>query len=451
MSTTLGFGGVGSPGPQKRSRKKLKVREILLAALLTMFLVSTYLEVPFYITSSLFVPAFFTLLFLVPVLAIVYHRRIYKYEALFAGQVFLVLLVTALLSPGFEHLDQKLLGLLQTMASIVSGILLLKLLRDLPARLTARILFALSILLLVGASLEVVGLLRGVSDAFRETVYGGKGSYFVYNADERDVGITGFTRPKFFTSEPSLLAIGFFVFVNAWLVLSYNRKNLVMACIGTLLMIGMTGSLVLALSLFVSLSILLYQEKSVVAVGAIALLVGAASLLLVFTTPDLTSNLLERVGNIFESGSVLYPGSEQIRLIFPFITTKDVLLASPIFGVGISGKEVIARYSSLPLDPELALGTNVLAMLFVYLGVVGVFLFVSAFRIYWRRLRIPQVALLLILILALSQMMGGFETPRFWGYAFLFIGVLHKRAHDESVAPVTAQSDTSQKKLLQRY
>lgn len=450
MSTTVRSRGVGTPGSRKRGRKKSKVREMLLAALLTMFLVSTYLEVPFYITSTLFVPAFFTLLFLVPVLMVVYHRRIYKYEALFAGQVFLVLLLTALLSPGFEYLDQKLLGLLQTMASIVSGILLLKLIRDLPARLTARILLALSLMLLVGASLEVVGLLRGVSDAFRETVYGGEGSYFVYNADERDAGITGFTRPKFFTSEPSLLAIGFFVFVNSWLVLSHNRKNLVMVCIGTLLMIVMTGSLVLALSLFVTLSMLLYQEKSVVAVGTTALLVGSASLLLMFATPDLISSLLERVANIFESGSVLYPGSEQVRLIFPFITMIDVLLASPIFGVGISGKEVIERYSSLPLDPELALGTNVLAMLFIYLGVVGVFLFVGVFHIYWRKLRIRQVALLAILILALSQMMGGFETPRFWGYTFLFIAVLHKRARDESVEPVTSEGNTVQKKLSQR-
>lgn len=444
MSTTVRSRGVGTPGSRKRGRKKSKVREMLLAALLTMFLVSTYLEVPLYITSTLFVPAFFTLLFLVPVLMVVYHRRIYKYEALFVGQVFLVLLLTALLSPGFEYLDQKLLGLLQTMASIVSGILLLKLIRDLPARLTTRILLTLSLLLLVGASLEVVGLLRGVSDAFRETFYGGEGTYFVYESQERDAGITGFTRPKLFTSEPSLLAIGFFVFVNSALMLAYSRRNLVLVCLGTLLMFGLTGSPVLVLSLVVTLIVMLRNRRGFFAELSIPVLLVFAGAAVAILNPIVVSSLLPRLGDSLGSYSLLNPTSEQIRLVFPFITLVDVLGGSPAFGVGISGKEVIEDYSRLPIDPDLALGTNALATMLTYLGIVGSLLFIKVFRDYIRRLRIGNVALLLLFVVALSQMMSGVESPRFWGYVFLFIAVIELHAnsqppHDPARLPVYAR------------
>ena len=102
----------------------------------------------------------------------------------------------------------------------------------------------------------------------------------------------------------------------------------------------------------------------------------------------------------------------------------DVLQRSPLFGVGISGKEIIESYSRLQIDPKYALGNNVLAALVTYLGLGGAALFGKALFDYWRRAGVGNIALLVVLILALSQTMGGFETPRFWSYVFLFTGVV---------------------------
>lgn len=428
MNTTVDVRG--QVPPERRTGKTTAVRELAFAGLLTLFLVSVYLEVPLYVTRTFFVPAFFTLLVLVPVLGLIYHRRVRKYEALFVVRISLVLLLTALLSPGFEFVGQKLLGLLQTVVSIVSGILLSKLIVDLPRRLTARILFALSALILLGAALEVAGLLRGVSDAFRETVYGGEGGYFLYESEERDTGITGFVRPSLFVSEPSLVAIGFFAFVNSWLLLDYGRRNLVLTCLGTVLMLALTGSPVLVLSLIVTLVIMQRHRAGILTNVSAPILLGFAGLAIIVLNPTVASNLLLRLNESFDSYSVLNPTSEEIRLVFPLLTAIGVLKASPLFGVGITGKEVIGEFSELPISPDLALGTNLLALLPIYLGVCGSLLFAWASWDYLRATRIRETALLLVMLLAFSQMMGGLETPRVWGYVFLFVGVvrLHSRS-----------------------
>src|SRR5215211_3875357 len=113
--------------PRSRSFQFPVVR----VALLVLFLLSIYVEVPLYLTEPLFVPSFFTLLILMPILAVLYFRRIYRYEAIFVVQILCVLCLSVLLSPGFAYADQKLLGLLQTIVSIVGGILLFRLLNSL--------------------------------------------------------------------------------------------------------------------------------------------------------------------------------------------------------------------------------------------------------------------------------------------------------------------------------
>jgi hypothetical protein len=90
-------------------------------------------------------------------LALLYYNRMHRYELVLLGQVLFLLLLTALLSPGFEYIDQKLLGLLQTAFSLIGGVLLVKLLGDLPRRWVSRMLLALWIILILGAFLESQG------------------------------------------------------------------------------------------------------------------------------------------------------------------------------------------------------------------------------------------------------------------------------------------------------
>jgi hypothetical protein len=392
-------------------------------ALLAAFLVGIYVDVQIYVTSSFVIPSVFMLLIQIPILAVMYHRRIYKYEAAFVGKILLVLLMSVLLSPGFEYLDQKLFGLVQAVAAIIGAVLLLKLLNDLPRHWVARVLLVLSVVLVAGAFLEVIGVLRPISDSFREMAF--PEAYF-YEADERDVTITGFPRPKFFTAEPSYLAIGFFAFINSWLILTYSKKRLFVACSVTLLMFVLTGSPVIVLSLIVSLIIAQFSEPDFTSLVFIGVLACVAGLGLASTQPQVFTSFLDRFGETYQNLGTSNPTSENLRLVFPYLTLVDVLRGSPFFGVGVAGKELVERYSSLPVDPSAALGNNALAWFFIYLGLVGSLLFIRFTLDYWRRARVGRIALLVVLVLALSQTMAGPETIKFWGYVSLFAGVVKK-------------------------
>ncbi len=416
----------GKPSVDEHGSKRRSFwLQTLRTALFVLFLLSIYVEVP--LNIGFLIPSFFTLLVLMPLLALMYYRRVYWYEFYFVGQIVLILLMTAFLSPGLEWLSEKLLGLVQTTTSIIGGILLLKLIGGLQHRWLTRALFALWVVLLVGATLEVVGVLTPVSDSFREAAYS-EGNYGVYESEDRDMQLVGHIRPSLFTSEPSLLAIGFFAFVNSWLVAAYSQRNLLVACIASLVMLGVSGSPILLLSLAASLIIMLFSERNVSSLWLTIALVFIGIAVALYVRPDIASDLTARFSDAYQNVGTLKATSENRRLVYPFITVVDVLKNSPFFGVGISGKEVIEDYSSLPIAAEYALGNNVLAMFFIYLGVVGSVLFGKVVRDYWRRMGINQPMLLVILILALTQTMGGFETPRFWGYTFLFIGVALKRS-----------------------
>lgn len=435
-------------GSSKYTKERCSTFPKARVVLLVLFLVSIYLEVRLYITGSIFVPSFFTLLILMPIVSAMYIKRIYRYEAIFVGQVLVVLSLTALLSPGFAYIDQKLLGLLQTTVSLVGGILLFRLLDDLPKVWVARILLVLSIGLLIGAFLEVAGPLREVSLSFREAAYGGPGDYAVYRNDERDLGITGFPRATVFTAEPSLLAIGFFVFINSWLILAYSGRNLAVACLLTLVMFISSGSPVLIMSIIVSLIVALFSKVRVGSFLSAIVIICIGTFGITWGQPQVFSNLFERFGSSYENIDTQQRTSENERLVYPYVTLVNVITESPFFGVGVSGKEVIERYERLPVDPKVALGNNVLAHFFSYLGLIGSLLFVLVFLEYCRRVGVNRIALLLILLVALSQMLGGFETPRLWGYTFLFVAVLKKSAEPLSTIRPLSSSVKKARDLL---
>lgn len=393
-------------------------REVVLVLLL----ISIYTQVPFYVTKTLLVPAFFTFL-LVPVAFFMVANRLYRYDVTFLVLLFCVLLSTALLSPGLDFVGQKLLGLLLTMSSVVVGVLLLKLLSGIHRRRAAKILFGLSLILVAGVSLEVMGLLREASDSFREIAYS-SGAYGVYDAPLRDANITGFERPNLFATEPSVLAKGFLAFVNAWLLISYSRKNLLVGLLMTSLLFVLTGSLVLIISIGISLAIALASEKRFLGLVFIFVTLPVGGGFLFALAPEVFNNAIARFGSVLSLGfnaSLLTNDSIGLRLVLPALTLVNVWRNSPLFGVGISGKEVIGEVSGLPVSPLLAFGSNNLTGLLIYLGVVGTILFLCSFVWYFRKMRIRSMVLLFSIIAAFSLTGGGFEEPRFWGYVFLFV------------------------------
>lgn len=401
------------------------------AIVLVFLFLAIYLEVPLFLTETFYVPGFLTV-FSIPVLIVINRKDLFKSDAIFIAKIVFVLLMTAFFSPGIAYLGHKLSGVAQTTVAIIAGILLVKEMIRLERDTVVKIFYWLSLLLLVGTVLEVSGFLGGLSDSFREVVYR-QGGYGIYTNEERDLALAGFNRPKFFTSEPSLLAIGFFVFSISWLLLASCMRSWLLFMIATMFMFYLTASPVLLVSVLTSLCIMFLRSKRgrnilsrnmVIVLGAIIVLVASFLIL---------GSLFEQINQRFISAGLgvhTYEiSSENLRMVFPYLTAMDVLGSSPFFGVGISGKEVIGSFSTLPIAPGDAFGNNNLAALFIYMGFFGAFLFVMTFYRYLGRFLPPfYLLILVILVLSLTQMGGGFESPRFWGYVFIFIGALRVQA-----------------------
>lgn len=410
----------------------LSAERALAVAAFVFLLVGYYVEPPLEISRGIVIPAA-SIVLLLPVLLVAVIGRIESMDVRFLGGAVLVFAVSALLSPGLAEIGQKVLGLAQTVTSLVAGIVLLKVMDSLPQRTISRLLAIGWTLLLVGVVLEIAGPLRPLVNRFGETIYG-VGGYEFYSGDLRDLDLVGFARPKFFTSEPSLAAIGFMMLTNSWLCIkpTLRRTAIVMTC--TVVAIPLFGSLVLVLSLFVSMLIGGAATRRFRTI----LLAGALAVIIVIIGASIFPAVARAFQNRGQQGLLaaaagagpLELTSENLRLVIPAITTFDVLSHSPLFGVGISGKEVIIQYSTLPFRDfvtEVRIGNN-LALLLIYLGIVGASAYLWLWRWYARRLQLPHVGALLVLALGLSQCMGGFETPRFWGYVFLAVGALRAGA-----------------------
>jgi hypothetical protein len=109
----------------------------------------------------------------------------------------------------------------------------------------------------------------------------------------------------------------------------------------------------------------------------------------------------------------------------------DVISNYPIFGIGVSGFENLEKISSLNMPYMIAFGNNNIASLFIFLGLFGGLYFAYKFY-YYINLYIDKryLILFIIAIAIISTIMGGFQSPRFWGYVFIFFGVFRVLSKD---------------------
>jgi hypothetical protein len=401
-------------------------------------LLSAYVEPPMDIGGGRILPAFTTIVIL-PIALLLLSPVIFRRDVVMLSSVAALLLLSALLSPGREWIGHKLLGLAQTLTAMSAGLALFKLAELLPLILLRRVLLAAWFAVLIGAGLEVSGVLRPAVAAFGQAVYH-VGGYQFYSNDVRDLSLLGFPRPKVFTSEPSLVAIAFYLFVTGWLALKPTPHRLTIAFTATGVMLAFVGSPVLLITLAV-LSIVFMAlgiRRASAALPGLALLV-ALVLALPFVLPDVIALLRDRVQLAVDNARSYTISSENLRIIFPAIATVDVLSASPILGVGIDGKAVIDQFSSLPIA-DFAGGTqfgNNFAFFLSYLGLGGAAAFTWIMARWLRASGVLYRLLAATVIVGLSQTMGGFETPRFWAWVFLVFAVY--RGASRSSIPSTGR------------
>lgn len=396
------------------------------AALLVATAICAYLAVPLIAGGRMLVPSFPTVA-LMPFLYMAVRRNLTIADLTFLMHLTFVLLLSIALSPGYMYIQQKLFALIQCAMAITVALLMVRLMQQLPRKSLERSLLVLWCMIIGGAVLELLEITRGASDAFRAWAY--SGTYTLYEADMRDFDLVGWSRPKLFSSEPSHVTKFFIASINAWLLARVTWGKAAVVAGATVLMLVIMGSPMLLVSAAMTMAILIWDQRAKLGARVmtvmVVLLIGA--LVGAYYAESTFSKVAARVAKVDPSSTSVQgaPSSEERRMIIPYLTLTDTLLRWPLFGAGIGGKEVVIQHNTLPVStPKEALGNNAFADIGIYLGIVGGAWFTLLLLVQARRSGVRRLWLLVALVVMFSQLVGGFDSFRYWGFIALFWGAL---------------------------
>lgn len=414
------------------------------AVLLLVISWCTYLHVPLESGGRLLVPSFPTVA-LAPLIFLVVQRNLTSADLVFVLKVAFVLLLSIAISPGYAHVQEKLFSMIQFVMAVAVAIMIIKLMQQLPRASCERVLLVLWCLIVVGSILETFGIIRDASDSFRAWAY--ESTYGLYDADLRDVNMVGWTRPKLFSEEPSHLTKFFIAAINAWLLIRVTAAKAVVAAIATLVMVVIMGSPMLLVSAVITVAILVWNQRarmgarlmSLIVVLMIGAVVGAN------LGDTAFSNITTRITRIDDMSdeSVERMSGDERRVILPYSMLVETWLGTPLFGVGIGGKEVLAQRSGTARSSSSMIkGNNALADIGIYLGIVGGTMFMVLLWRQARRSGVMRMGLLTVIFVLFSQLMGGIDTFRFWGFIALLWGALTIADRTENVERVPGNHAT---------
>jgi hypothetical protein len=406
------------------------------AALLIVIALCTYLHIPLVSGGRLLVPSFPTIA-LSPFLFLIVWRNVSLDDAIFLLKIIFVLMLSIALSPGYVHISEKILSLVQCCLALAVTVMIVRLMQQLRRELLERALLVLWCLIIAGSVLELAGVIRGASDAFREWAY--EGTYTLYRGDYRDMNYVGWLRPKLFSTEPSHVTTMFIATINSWLLIRVTRLKIAIVAGATAVMLLIMGSPSLVISAAITVAILVWNRRTSMrnrlAMILAALLIGA--LLVAYFGESTFSTLETRINRIGgqTTGDQWRPTSENLRLVYPYLTLADTWSRWPLFGVGFGGKEVVMEHNIFSgVDPKFAIGTNAAAEFGIYLGLVGGIWFIWLLLKKASQTGIKRLGLMIVIGVLMSQLQGGMESFRYWGFIALLWGAL-------AVADIEATTD----------
>lgn len=342
-------------------------------------------------------------------------------DAVFIAIVVTGIFVMMVMSPGREFLVQKSFGLIQFMVALASLVTFVSLSRKIPALTRDRMLFFLWTFILVGCFLEVTGVIKGLSDGFRNFLYS-DASTMAYSNDIRDIGLVGFPRPKLFTAEPSYVAQMFTICINAWYLMRPTNRRFGSVVAATMIMYVFMASPKLFVSLGLTIFIFATQMKgsefSVKRALQTALVVV---LLLLVLTPQMYDVFYNNIYLALTNIDLDLNSSLNVRVVFPFVTAFDVLSQSPWIGAGIGGKEVIEEMMTLPVEVRRAIGGNGFARSLMFFGIVGTIFLFTSFILYLKKTDVNSKWCAAAAFGAVFVMGGGLETIYSWGFIAIFM------------------------------
>ncbi len=388
---------------------------------------SIYSEIPLSISSTKSIPSI-TLVLLLP---LIFHKT-KEYFTLRHLVFFLSVVGIAILSlmpqAGNFDLSSVIVRLLQFAYSVLMGVVTLVYIQSLSLVTVRKVMGFFCAFIFIGCLLERLGIISAITTAYHgvyaNTGYGGEVDL------SRDLTLSGFARPFFFTSEPSLVGLGFFCFSSAYTMLNDSKVTQVIFLISHFIMVALLGSptILLSVVMWIIINVIRYKINplKILLWGA-----GVYFLISLFANSDegkkAIDGLLSRfTEEIFTEGSSMYA-----RIYVPYNNTLPAIMQHyPFLGVGFGNHELqknIFGYKGFMEEYELqfVFGANSFVSFIANFGLCGVGLLLFSIYRLQKSLRIHSAFLIISFWFLQAQIIGTFVTPRTWCNLTIFIGVCY--------------------------
>jgi hypothetical protein len=301
--------------------------------------------------------------------------------------------------------------------------------------------FWVTVFLIVGAVLEVYGPLKPVSDWFRNTFNAWEGDY---EATSRDIIQYGAYRPKFFSSEPSLLGFSTGMAMCLWLAAkkSFTATEIITA----ILFFGLAFFLVRSPNLlwgplaFVLVALWSGRNRNRIQswLGKFCVI---SYLVAIATYPFLSLYLRFTMRNL---PNYMQGFSYFVRIEAPPLMAIDVLRSHPFFGIGLGDKDqmrdlAIATFNNTGLiaaiTPKTAIDLGIIIsnaswQWWIYFGLAGGLFLVFFISRFFKILRVPVSGYAVIGITAGTFLQGisGVSAPLAWVAVFVVAAICKLRS-----------------------
>lgn len=386
------------------------------------FIFFIYTDIPIFF-GSLIIPGFISV-----GLSILILFHIYKFFESRDFKLFMQIVVIVLSSmfcggSYFLGVYALLPKLIQLFVAFFTGLVTFKAIELTSKKIIVKVFWALFAFILIGTLLEKYGIIRPITTLYADLLFSGSGYSPATNKQIRDLSLVGFSRPLFFTSEPSLVAIGFYIVSISLFFLTTKLSYKIFIFFSTLLFLSIIGSPIVLINLFF-LIICLLNNSSI-----------KFKLILLFSTFFLfyslvSSSIVSRINSEIQNSNT----SIYVRVVYPYFEILPYsLINKPFLGFGFGGRDVFlqSRYGQGVTTEHVSLdfteGANAFVRLILYLGLFGTIAVFWAFINFCNIGGRANIFLFVICWFLLAQTLGTFETVRFWGYTFILLSVITRK------------------------
>jgi len=393
--------------------------------LFILYLIGFYLNIHLYITDTLFIPSYvsafsgYLLLYL--------NRRYLNTSKLYYYIIYIILLLLSIISNYNDgYAFERFKGFLVLTFSFPPAVGFYLHIQQIPVQKRKKLFIFLTLILLFGSYIEVlVPQFRSIVEFISTLIHNDSINYISneWSLNRDIIAHGGFARPSFFSSEPSNLAKSYVIFNALWFSSTQKKPNDLFKVLILLLLgfVAIRSPIIVLGAIICVILFIIYRKRSIKNILLNQIIFLFVILIFIFMYYVLKDRFTDIV--------LGYDTSANNRFIVPLFLVKSSFEYNFLFGIGVSGSEVLLNqynllhsYFQVKEHDIYTIGMvfpNSVFAHFAYLGAFGGVSSIYILNKFFKCFNNSNMKLFWLITFLVSLTLGGYVGVYFWTYIFL--------------------------------